>query len=250
MNRIFGLVGFPLSHSFSKDYFSRKFRVAGIRDAVYENFELKKIDEINSLLNSNPAICGLNVTIPYKESVISFMHELSPDARRVGAVNVIKRMPDGKLKGYNSDYYGFRTSLEKWMGRNLADASAIILGTGGAAKAVTAVLEDCNIMYRKVSRKPGKEELSYFDLRNDRSIVSGHNLIVNTTPLGMFPKINEMPNLPYEWLDKKHFLYDLIYNPDKTLFLQKGESAGCQIKNGKEMLELQAERSWQIWTNN
>lgn len=249
MKRIYGLIGFPLSHSFSKNYFERKFRDERITDAGYENFELKDIDEIKALIESRAEIRGLNVTIPYKESVMRFMDSLHPDAKRVGAVNVIKKEADGTLKGYNSDYYGFRTSLEKWMGQHLADTHAIILGTGGAAKAVTAVLEDCNITILKVSRTPGNGKATYFDLRKSPSELKKYNLIINATPLGMYPKINEMPNLPYEALDSGHFLYDLIYNPEKTLFLEKGELMGCKIHNGKEMLALQAERSWQIWNN-
>ncbi len=250
MNRIYGLIGFPLSHSFSREYFNNKFRQEGINDAEYSNFELKGIEDLKSLIESNSGILGLNVTIPYKEKVFRYMDELDADAKRVGAVNVIKILAGKKLKGYNSDYFGFRTSLEKWMGKRLADAKAIVLGTGGAAKAVFTVLEDCNIETLKVSRSVKNNAVTYHDLRSRPSLLKEYNLIINTTPLGMFPKINEMPNLPYEFLNRNYYLYDLIYNPEKTLFLQKGEHMGCKIQNGKEMLVLQAERSWQIWNKN
>ncbi len=249
MKRVYGLIGFPLSHSFSREYFSNKFHHEGIEDTTYENYELKEVEDLKSLIESNREISGLNVTIPYKEKVIRFMHSLGPDAKRVGAVNVIKIMPDRTLKGFNSDYYGFRTSLEKWMGKQLVNSRAIVLGTGGAARAVHAVLEDCNIKILKVSRNPANNIVTYYDLRARPSLLQDYNLIINTTPLGMFPNINEMPNLPYEFLNPDYFLYDLIYNPEKTLFLQKGEQKGCRTLNGKEMLVLQAERSWQIWNN-
>ena len=249
MKRIYGLIGYPLSHSFSKEYFAQKFRIEKIDDAGYENFELRNISGLPGLLESRPEIRGLNVTIPHKEAVIPYLASIDPDAKRVGAVNVIKISQKGNLKGFNSDYYGFRTSLERWLGRDLFNIKAMILGTGGAAKAVTAVLEDCNIETIKVSRSEGRNRVTYFDIRKSSEILGDFRLIINTTPLGMYPKINEMPNLPYEALTGENYLYDLIYNPEKTLFLQKGESMGCRIKNGKEMLELQAEQSWQIWNN-
>ena len=249
MKHIYGLIGYPLTHSFSKEYFSNKFRKEEIKDSVYENFEIRDVSELPGLLASQPAIKGLNVTIPHKEGVIKYLGNIDPDAKRVGAVNVLKIMPDGKLKGYNSDYYGFRTSLERWLGTDLVNCKAMILGTGGAAKAVIAVLEDCNIETIRVSRSAGAERYTYFDIRKSAEMLKSCRLVINTTPLGMYPKINEMPNLPFEALTEEHYLYDLIYNPEKTLFLQKGESMGCRIKNGREMLELQAEKSWQIWNN-
>ena len=249
MKSIFGLIGFPLSHSFSKEYFKNKFLTEGIENAVYENFELDDIDKINELIISQPNLTGLNVTIPYKESIIKYLATLDPDARRVGAVNVVKKLSNGDLKGFNSDYYGFRLTLEKWMGQDLRTSRAVLMGTGGAAKAVMAVLEDCNIDYIKVSRTTGKDRITYYDLREKPSLLRNYNLVINTTPLGMYPNINEMPNLPYDSLREDMYLYDLIYNPEKTLFLQKGESMGCKIMNGRDMLVLQAERSWEIWNS-
>lgn len=249
MKRIYGLIGNPLSHSFSKEYFSNKFRSENIDNALYENFELREVSELPRLMEAHPDIRGLNVTIPYKQEVIKYLEDLDPDAKRVGAVNVIKILPGGKLKGYNSDYYGFRTSLERWLGSDLVNIRAMILGTGGAAKAVVAVLEDCNIEIIKVSRSAGNDKFNYFDIHKSDDLLKDYRLIINTTPLGMYPNVNEMPNLPYDNLTDENCLYDLIYNPDKTLFLQKGETKGCRIKNGREMLELQAERSWQIWNN-
>jgi len=226
-----------------------KFRAENIKEAIYENFELVEISDIRELILSDPEIKGLNVTIPYKQSVMKYIDVMDSTAKRVGAVNVIKKLENGKLKGYNSDYYGFRISLENWVSPHLRDFGALVLGTGGAAKAVIAVLEDCNIDFLKVSRSPGKENISYFDIRQNSLLLGTHKLIINTTPLGMYPRINEMPNLPYEKLNEDHYLYDLIYNPEKTLFLQQGELKGAKIKNGSEMLILQAERSWQIWNN-
>jgi shikimate dehydrogenase len=246
----YGLIGYPLSHSFSKGYFSGKFMQEKIQDTVYDNFELKDVSQIKELLFYDTELLGLNVTIPYKQSIMPYLDIIDPVATRVGAVNVIKKLGNGILKGYNSDYYGFRISLEGWLGPDLKGLGALVLGTGGAAKAITAVLEDCNIIYLKISRTVGKDCITYFDIRNNTSFVRDYRLIINTTPLGMFPKINEMPNLPYETIDENNLFYDLIYNPEKTLFLQKGESKGAKIINGKEMLILQAERSWQIWNNN
>jgi shikimate dehydrogenase len=245
----YGLIGYPLSHSFSRGYFRDKFQEEKIPNVQYDNYELKDVSQVKELLSYDPEILGLNVTIPYKQSVISHLDILDPIAGRIGAVNIIKKLSDGKLKGYNSDYYGFRISLEKWLGPEIVGKGALILGTGGASKAVLAVLEDCNISYLKISRNAGKDCITYFDLRRNLSLIDQYRLIINTTPLGMFPKINEKPNLPYEALSENNFLFDLIYNPEKTLFLQEGEIIGAKIKNGREMLILQAERSWQVWNS-
>jgi shikimate dehydrogenase len=249
MQKIFGLIGFPLSHSFSKDYFTNKFREEGITGTVYENFELQDVSGLKELLESEPDIAGLNVTIPHKASVMKFLNDIDPQAKKIGAVNVIRKLENGKLRGYNSDYYGFRTSLESWLGASMKKTKAIVLGTGGASRAVRAVLEDIGMEFIMVSRSPGKEVIGYYDLRKDVSWIRKYTLIINTTPLGMYPRINEMPNLPYEYLDEDNYLYDLIYNPEKSMFLQQGEQKGAGIKNGREMLVLQAERSWQIWNN-
>jgi shikimate dehydrogenase len=187
------------------------------------------------------------VTIPYKEKVISYITELGRYARRIGAVNVIRIEENGDLTGFNSDYYGFRISLEKWLGSSLARGNALILGTGGASKAVTAVLEDANISYKKVSRSQGKGDLTYHSFIDDPELILDYPLIINTTPTGMYPHENEAPNLPYHMMNEQFYLYDLIYNPEKTLFLQMGEKRGANIKNGLEMLILQAEKSWELW---
>ncbi len=245
--KIFGLIGFPLSHSFSQKYFSEKFQKEKIHDVVYQNFEIKHIDDLPALLDSYPELQGLNVTIPYKEDVRKYIDSLDHSAEKVGAVNVIKILPDGSKIGFNSDYYGFRTSLETWINNGISNLKALVLGTGGAAKAVRIVLDDCNIPYSTVSRDITKADYDYYELTENTDIIRGHRLIINTTPLGMYPNVNEAPHLPYELLDADFYLYDLIYNPEITLFLNKGREAGARIKNGLEMLELQAEKSWDIW---
>jgi len=243
----YGLIGFPLSHSFSLKYFSEKFDREGLREAVYQNFEIKDIDDLPSLLETYPDLLGLNVTIPYKEQVKKYVDALDHSAEKVGAVNVIKILPDRKKIGYNSDYYGFRTSLEHWLGTTVSSIKALVLGSGGASKAVQVVLDDCNIAFDIVSRNKGKGNYDYYDLIEAPEIIENHKLIINTSPLGMYPHVNEAPHLPYEVLGKDHFLYDLIYNPAVTLFLKKGKDHEANVKNGLEMLELQAEKSWEIW---
>lgn len=245
--KVLGLIGYPLSHSFSQGYFTEKFKKEGIHDVVYENFEIKRIDDLPALLESYPNLCGLNVTIPYKEEVKDYVHELDATAQKVGAVNVIKILPDQRRIGYNSDYYGFRTSLESWLAGKVSNIKSLVFGTGGASKAVRVVLEDCNIPYKTVSRDTKKGDYMYYDLIEKQDIIENYNLIINTTPLGMFPHVNEAPHLPYELLNENYYLYDLIYNPEETLFLRKGREAGANIKNGLEMLILQAEKSWDIW---
>lgn len=245
--KIFGLIGFPLSHSFSQKYFSEKFRKDKIHDVGYQNFEIKHIDDLPALIDSYPELRGLNVTIPYKEEVKKYMDKLDQSAEKVGAVNVIKILPDGSKIGFNSDYYGFRTSLETWISNNIPNLRALVLGTGGAAKAVRIVLNDCNIPYSTVSRNIAKADYDYYELTENSQIIMEHRLIINTTPLGMYPDVNEAPHLPYELLTEDFYLYDLIYNPATTLFLNKGRENGAKIKNGLEMLELQAEKSWDIW---
>lgn len=245
--RYFGLIGFPLSHSFSQKYFTDKFAREDIKNAKYNLFELKNIDTFHELLDSNPQLKGLNVTIPHKEVIIDYLDDLDFIARKVGAVNVIKITGTGLKVGYNSDYYGFRTSLEKWIGPELTKVKGLVLGTGGASKAVRVVLDDSNIEYKTVSRDINKGDLTYFDLLDNTDLIKEYRLVINTTPLGMFPRINEAPNIPYEAFDKNFYLYDLIYNPETTLFLEKGNLAGAKTKNGLEMLMLQAEKSWDIW---
>jgi shikimate dehydrogenase len=245
--KIYGLIGFPLSHSFSKRYFGEKFQRESIQDAVYENFEIKDIDDLPALIGSYPDLCGLNVTIPYKEDIKKYVDDLDYSAKKVGAVNVIKIIQDRKIIGYNSDYYGFRTSLESWLGSRISSVKSLVMGTGGASRAVRVVLEDCNIPYKTVSRDEQKGDYVYYDLFEHQNIFLEYNLLINTTPVGMHPHANEAPHLPYDLLSAEYYLYDLIYNPEETLFLMKGKEAGAHIKNGFEMLVLQAEKSWDIW---
>lgn len=241
---LFGLIGFPLAHSFSKDYFSKKFIAEKITHASYENFPIRTIDKLHQLLNNNPELLGLNVTIPYKELVIPFLDEIDPKARAIGAVNVIKidTESDMKLIGYNTDVDGFTQSLKPLL--RLWHKKALILGTGGASKAVAYGLKQLGIDFQYVSREAGRG-LTYENLTKE--IIEEHTLIINTTPLGMWPDVDYSPNIPYEHLHGEHLLFDLVYNPAKTLFLAKAEENGASIKNGLEMLQIQAEKAWDIW---
>ena len=244
MNR-YGLIGFPLSHSFSGRYFADKFSREGIRDCIYELFPLEDIASFPTLWESLPDLKGLNVTIPYKEKVIPFLTELSEVVRKTGACNCIKKTGKG-LTGYNTDVTGFETVLlRKLQPRH---KTALVLGTGGAAKAVKYVLEKNGISFLSVSRSQGNGNIAYTDL--DNSLIREHLLIINTTPLGMYPQTSEAPPIPYEALTARHFLFDLIYNPVNTLFLERGEAKGAFIQNGEDMLAIQAEESWRIWTTN
>jgi len=247
---LYGLIGWPLGHSFSKKYFSEKFEREGIHNARFELFPLEKISDLPALLEQNPDLLGLNVTIPHKESVIPFLHELSETARDVGAVNCIIIVEDQRLIGYNTDVLGFEKSLlklarESWK----AEAnSALILGTGGASKAVAFVLKKLGIPFKFVSRNPKAEnEISYKDLGNESTRHQRPSILINTTPLGSFPHIDEMPPVPPNFFKPGMLVYDLIYNPSETLLLHEAKSHGCTVKNGLEMLELQAEAAWEIW---
>lgn len=237
----FGLIGYPLSHSFSPGYFKQKFENEGIRDTEYKAYPIDKVEKFLQLIDDG--VSGLNVTIPYKEQVIPFLDKLDEIAKAVQAVNTIKYV-NGQLEGYNTDVYGFGKSLEFFLGEEIPE-SALILGTGGAAKAVEFVLRQFKIKYTFVSRNPGF--LTYEELNAE--MINNHKLIINTTPLGMSPNIDLYPQIPYEAITHQHFFYDLIYNPEKTLFLIKAEEKGAHIKNGKDMLHLQAEKSWQIWNH-
>ncbi len=243
---LFGLIGYPLSHSFSKKYFSDKFLKEGISDCYYELFPLNDIAEFPALIKKHPNLKGLNVTLPYKELVIPFLDKLDESAAAIGAVNTIK-IDSGKLSGYNTDAYGFEKSLTDFIKKNQSKPiqKALVLGTGGASKAVTYVLKKLNIFYLTISRNPEKGDLTYDDL--DQNIISNTQLIVNTTPLGMAPKKDTFPMIKYEWLDSNHFLFDLVYNPEKTVFLTRGKNQGCSVMNGLPMLHLQAEKAWEIW---
>jgi shikimate dehydrogenase len=244
MNK-FGLIGYPLGHSFSKNFFNEKFNSENI-NAEYVNFEIPTIDELPNILLSNPDLMGLNVTIPYKEQVIPYLDELDPDAAAIGAVNVIKiRKQKGKLKliGYNSDIIGFTDSLELMLEAH--HKKALILGTGGASKAVFHGLKKLGVEAKFVSRTARKDMFTYEDLTPE--IMDEYKIIVNCTPVGMYPRANEYPNIPYECLTPNHLLYDLLYNPDTTLFMKKGADHGAVVKNGLEMLLLQAFAAWDIW---
>jgi shikimate dehydrogenase len=246
MANLYGLIGYPLSHSFSKKYFTDKFIQEKLSDYQYELFEIKEISGIRDIIERHPELRGLNVTIPYKEAVIPFLDHLDESAKLVGAVNVIK-IQDNLLTGYNSDFYGFETSLLNWLKVDTNKVSAIILGTGGAAKAVRSVLKVYNIPYNITSRTKTTETITYEELNNS-SFIADSNLVINTTPLGMSPHVDECPDIRYEQLSKNHYVFDLIYNPPETRFLKQARLQGSAAKNGLEMLELQAEKSWEIWT--
>jgi shikimate dehydrogenase len=237
----YGLIGYPLTHSFSPAYFSNKFRQEGI-DAVYEKYELKDISEFGEVLRTRPEIQGLNVTIPYKQSIIPFLDELSEDAKAIGAVNCIA-FKDGKLEGHNTDVIGFEKSLLPLLKSD--HQKALVLGTGGSSLAVRYVLDRINIPYQLVSRTKSPAAITYDEL--NEAILKEYLIIINTTPLGMFPNVENCPQLPYPALGPAHVLYDLIYNPAETKFLALGKMQGAYIKNGWQMLQLQADASWDIW---
>lgn len=243
--RVFGLLGRSLIHSFSKSYFSQKFTQLGLADCRYELFELAEAKELPTLLARYPDLAGLNVTIPYKEQLGPYLTQVAPSARLVGAVNVIELRADGSLVGHNTDYVGFRESLRHFYPHRGEAARALVLGTGGAAKAVGVALQELGIAYQTVSRQPGAGQLTYEELTP--TILAENSLLINTTPLGTYPSVAECPPLPYSALTGQHYLFDLVYNPSETLFLQRGRAAGAQTKNGLEMLELQAEAAWAIW---
>lgn len=243
----YGLVGFPLSHSFSKAFFEEKFSRENI-EATYLNFEMESLSSLSEVLNRTPQLKGFNVTIPYKEKIIPYLHDLSPEAREIGAVNVVKVIRENnepKLLGFNTDHIGFRQSLQPILHPDERH-SALILGTGGASKAVVYALSGMEIRYTFVSRNPQRNQLAYSDLTED--ILQKHSLIIQTTPLGTFPDTDTCPPIPYSFLSKQHIAYDLVYNPSETLFLQKAKAQSATIKNGLEMLEIQANEAWKIWT--
>jgi shikimate dehydrogenase len=246
MEKKFGLIGLTVSHSFSKVYFDEKFFREGFRDYHYELYELREISELKKLLSENPDLCGLNVTIPYKEQVISLLNDIDADAKRIGAVNVI-RIKEGRLTGYNTDSDAFLETVKKWLPHD-ADFQALVLGTGGSSKAVQQALKNLDIGFSVVSREETKADFSYESLKKGHAIKE-FKLIINTTPLGMSPNTTGYPAIEYDCLTDKHFVYDLIYNPARTMFLQKSEMKGANIKNGLEMLQIQAEKAWAIWNN-
>jgi shikimate dehydrogenase len=243
--RKFGLIGYPLGHSFSQKYFSEKFQKEGLADCSYENFPLTSIDQLPLLLKKEPSLGGLNVTIPYKQKVIELLDAGSRVVDQTGACNCIL-IQEGKLFGFNTDVIGFEQTLVK----NLrpSDSKALILGTGGSSKAVAYVLKKLGIDYIFVSRNPGPESvntIAYSEL--DEATMESNSLIINASPSGMFPNETNFPAIPYHLLNHHHYLYDLVYNPAQTLFLQKGRARGTRTQNGEEMLIIQAEESWKIW---
>lgn len=250
MPRSYGLIGYPLSHSFSKKYFTEKFEKENITDAEYSLFPIESIEMLPDLIKNDPFLGGLNITIPYKESVIPFLTEIDPVAKAIGAVNCIKIGQPGtgneKLTGYNTDVFGFRQSIKPFI--ETQHERALILGTGGASKAVHHVLKeigiDCYFVTREKEHNRPKT-FSYDELTD--YIISAFKLIVNTTPLGMHPAINEFPQLPYGAISKGHLLYDLVYNPAETEFLKQGKQQGASVVNGLSMLHQQADEAWRIW---
>ncbi|WP_299682759.1 shikimate dehydrogenase [uncultured Tenacibaculum sp.] len=243
--KLFGLIGKNISYSFSRGYFAEKFEKLDLHDHEYVNFDLTVINELDDVLKEhNSSLIGMNVTIPYKEEIIPFLDKVDKKAKKIGAVNTIKITKKGKLKGYNTDYYGFKNSLKPLLKEK--HKKALILGTGGASKAIAYALKKLNIEYAFVSRKAKNETMfSYNDL--NKTVVEDHLVIINCTPLGTSPNITEKPNIPYQYIGEHHILYDLIYNPAESAFLKSGKENGATIKNGLQMLELQAEKAWKIW---
>ena len=236
-----GLIGYPLSHSFSKGYFTEKFIKENISNHVYDTYPIERIELIEDLFK-NENLSGLNVTIPYKEVVIPFLDELDETAKEIGAVNTIK-ISKGKKIGYNTDCHGFKKSFEPLLKPH--HKKALVLGTGGASKAVVYALKKLGIEYQYVSRIAKTNQLSYEQITPE--IIKEFTIIINTSPVGMYPNVKQLPALPYEAITNQHYLYDLVYNPEVTAFLQKGINQGAQIKNGIDMLHLQAEKAWKIW---
>ncbi|MBN1951975.1 MAG: shikimate dehydrogenase [Bacteroidales bacterium] len=247
--KTFGLIGYPLGHSFSQKYFTEKFKREGLADHCYENFPLEHIGLLSELLERQADICGLNVTIPYKQQVIPFLDEVDEQALEIGAVNTIRITGKGnerKLKGFNTDVFGFERPLLKVLTKE--HTSALVLGTGGASKAVAYILSRHGLTVKFVSRRPVNETiLSYEQVSPE--LVRASKVIVNCSPLGMHPNTDSCPDIPYEALTSEHILYDLIYNPEKTLFLKKGEEKKASLLNGLPMLYIQAEEAWKIWNS-
>ncbi len=243
MKKQLGLLGRNINYSFSKNYFSEKFKAENLIDFSYENFDIENINFFPEIIQKNPNLLGINVTIPYKEAVIPFLNELSKKAFEIGAVNTIKISKKGKLKGYNTDYYGFKKSLKPLL--QSYHKKALLLGTGGASKAVDYALKTLNITTTYVSRNPDRNDLAYNQI--DAKTFNEYQIIINCTPLGTSPNIDVCPEIPYQYFTSNHIAFDLIYNPEQTLFLKKAEQQGAIIKNGLDMLIFQAEKAWEIW---
>ena len=242
----YGLVGRDIAYSFSRQYFSEKFEALGLENHSYENFDIASINDFLDKIKPTEGLKGLNVTIPYKEEIIPFLDELDEEALKIGAINTVKISEKGRLKGFNTDVYGFENALKPLLKKH--HDKALILGTGGASKAVHYVLEKFDITVLFVSRNPQKEgQIAYKDL--SKKLLKEYNIIINCTPLGTFPEVERCPNVPFRFLDERHLLYDLIYNPSETRFLKKGKKMGCTVSNGEKMLQLQAEKAWRIWNS-
>ncbi len=242
----FGLIGKDISYSFSKKYFTEKFQKLGLNTYKYNNYDIPEIEEFPFIIyQQEEQFQGFSVTIPYKQSIMKYLDEVDADAQKIGAVNTIKVTEDNRLIGYNTDVYGFRKSIEPLLQKH--HKKALILGTGGASKAVASVLEKLEIEYDFVSRNVSENSLLYSMLTKE--IIEEYTVIINCTPQGTHPNIEDAPNIPYQFITDKHVLFDLIYNPSETKFLQEGKKKGAIIKNGFEMLELQAEKSWEIWNS-
>lgn len=244
--RKFGLIGFPLGHSFSKKYFTAKFERERIEGCLFDLYEIPRIEDFPSVLSQNPELEGMAVTIPYKEQVIPFLDLLDPACQTIGAVNCIQ-IRNGVKKGFNTDYIGFKHSLQVWLGSDIPNA--LVLGTGGASKAVKQALKDLNVNFLSVSRIKDEHQLSYQELRENPEFLKNFPLIINTTPLGTFPKVDGIPEIPLDQLTSSHLVYDLVYNPPVTRLMQECISRGGKAKNGQDMLELQAEAAWKIWNS-
>jgi len=238
----FGLIGKNIDYSFSKKYFTDKFEKENLINHSYQNFDIQSVFEITQIIK-NPNLCGVNVTVPYKEEIVPFLDKISKKAKKIGAVNTIKITKKGKLKGYNTDFYGFQKSVSILLNEN--HKKALILGTGGASKAVAFALKKLGIQYTFVSQKLRRDCLTYEKL--NESIFEEYQIIINCTPLGTYPDTNSCPNIPYQLFKNNHIAFDLVYNPEETTFLQKAKQYGATTKNGMEMLVFQAEKAWEIW---
>lgn len=242
----FGIIGRSLSHSFSPSYFEKKFEALKLKDHVYSIFEISAAEQVKEIIASRSALKGLNVTIPYKESIIPFLDSLSPEAKEIGAVNCIK-ISQGKTTGYNTDVYGFSQSIKPFLDTN--HQRALILGTGGASKAVAAALRKVGVEIYFVTSAPQKKTANtFFYAEINTLVMNAFKLMVNTTPLGTFPDVDACPSLPYQFFSPQHLAYDLVYNPEETLFLKRAKAQGAMTVNGLSMLQLQAEKSWEIWS--
>ncbi len=243
--RKFGLIGYPLTHSFSKKYFTAKFGKEGIWNCQFDLYEIPQISDFEQVLAENSGLEGMSVTIPYKQAVIPYLDELDPACEAIGAVNCI-RLQDGKRKGYNTDYIGFKHSLQSWLSEI---PNALVLGTGGASKAVKVALQDLGVQFLSVSRNPAENQITYSDLSSNPDFLIKFPMIINTTPLGTFPQTAEMPDIPIQFLDESSRVYDLVYNPSETTLMKACLERGGLAKNGMDMLVLQAEAAWSIWNS-